>query len=81
MINNNSSLQKFGKSQISIEILVLVCDHKYYKVLQDKLVRTPGTKMCIVCIDSVKQKSEAFYRYILSINNADLKQILDRARE
>lgn len=60
MINNISSLQKFKKSQISTEFLVLFCDHKYCKVLQDKLDRTPGTKMCIVCIDSVRQKNETF---------------------
>lgn len=60
MVNNNCSLQEFRKSQISTEFLVLFCNHKYYKVLQDKLDRTPVTKMCIVCIDSVRQKSEAF---------------------
>lgn len=66
MIDNNSSLQKFGKSQISTEILVLYHDPKYYKILQNKLDRQPGTKMCIVCIDFVKQKSEAFCGYLCS---------------
>lgn len=64
--NNNSSLQKFSKAQVSTEFWVPFCDTKSYKILQSKLDRQAGTKMSNVCIIFVKQNSEVFYGYLFS---------------
>lgn len=61
--NSNTPLQKFSKTQASTEFWVPFCHPKYYKILQNKLGRQAGTKMCNVCIVFVKQNSEAFYRF------------------